>query len=444
MKSRKALKITCFCLESRKDKKTGLVKKDNVPILVDFKFDGQRAKYPIGYRIDLDNWNTEEQRVKRNNFNKYNDSASIINKRINHIEEHLPKIYNKAAELDRIITKKYLWEELLKIITKIENPKNDISENKKQKNLSDYIQLFIDEESKAKDWSESTIKKINTLKTHVSGYGRELYFNNITADFLQSYIDYQRNDLKLNNTTNLKYMKTFKWFLNWATKKKYNTNLEYKDFELKFKGTSTADYQTNVIFLSWEELQHFYNLDLSNNKRLEQVRDIYCFSCFTSLRYSDISNLKKSDFKTDDTDNTYIEFLTVKTNDKLTIELNKYALTIWEKYKDIDLKNNRAFPVASNQKYNAYLKEVAKLAGFNNNETIIEYRGNKRIEQTFEKWELLTTHTARKTFIINALYLGIQPDIIRSWTGHKDYRTMEVYTKIVDKQKRIEMNKFNK
>ena len=444
MKSRKALKITCFCLESRKDKKTGLVKKDNVPILVDFKFDGQRAKYPIGYRIDLNNWNTEEQRVKRNNFNKYNDSASIINKRINHIEEHLPKIYNKAAELDRIITKKYLWEELLKIITKIENPKNDISENKKQKNLSDYIQLFIDEESKAKDWSESTIKKINTLKTHVSGYGRELYFNNITAGFLQSYIDYQRNDLKLNNTTNLKYMKMFKWFLNWATKKKYNTNLEYKDFELKFKGTSTADYQTNVIFLSWEELQHFYNLDLSNNKRLEQVRDIYCFSCFTSLRYSDISNLKKSDFKTDDLNDTYIEFLTVKTNDKLTIELNKYALTIWEKYKDIDLKNNRAFPVASNQKYNAYLKEVAKLAGFNNNETIIEYRGNKRIEQTFEKWELLTTHTARKTFIINALYLGIQPDIIRSWTGHKDYRTMEVYTKIVDKQKRIEMNKFNK
>jgi integrase len=231
--------------------------------------------------------------------------------------------------------------------------------------------------------------------------------------------------------------------LNWATKKGYNTNLSYKTFEYKFKGTSTSDYQMNIIFLSWEELQHFYNLDLSKNKRLEQVRDIYCFCCFTSLRYSDIANLKKSDFKTDDTGNTYIEILTVKTDDKLNIELNKYALAIWEKYKDIDLKNNKAFPVTSNQKYNEYLKEAGKLAGFNNKETTIEYRGNKRIEQTFEKWELLTTHTARKTFIINALYLGIQPDIIRSWTGHKDHKTMEVYTKIVNTQKRISMNKFN-
>lgn len=231
--------------------------------------------------------------------------------------------------------------------------------------------------------------------------------------------------------------------MNWATKKGYNTNLSYKTFEYKFKGTSIADYQKNIIFLSWEELQHFNNLDLTKNKRLEQVRDIYCFCCFTSLRYSDIANLKKSDFKTDDTGSTYIEILTIKTDDKLIIELNKFALAIWNKYKEIDLKNNRAFPVTSNQKYNAYLKEAGKLAGFNNNETIIEYRGNKRIEKTFKKWELLTTHTARKTFIINALYLGIQPDIIRSWTGHKDHKTMEVYTKIVNKQKRISMNKFN-
>jgi hypothetical protein len=69
MKSRKALKITSFCLEQRKDKKTGLLKTENVPIIIDFKFDGQRVKYPIGYRIDFDKWNIEEQRVKRNNFN---------------------------------------------------------------------------------------------------------------------------------------------------------------------------------------------------------------------------------------------------------------------------------------------------------------------------------------------------------------------------------------
>ena len=74
---------------------------------------------------------------------------------------------------------------------------------------------------------------------------------------------------------------------------------------------------------------------------------------------------------------------------------------------------------------------------------LIEYRGNKRIEKTFKKWELITTHTARKTFIINALYLGVQPEIIRSWTGHKSHKTLELYIKIVSEQKRISMDKFN-
>jgi integrase len=466
MKSRKALQITSFCLEQRKDKKIiekiklskphlkpdelkKLIKdtvpkeKENVPILVDFKFDGQRAKYPIGYRIDFDKWNAQEQLVKRNNFNKNNDSASTINKRINDINEWLPKIYNEAVKLDIPITAKYLWDGLTKKIEKIDNLKDNSKGKDKHKTVTDYIQLFIDTESKAKDWSENTKKKLNTLKAHVSGYGRELYFKDITEDFLQSYITYQRNDLKLFNTTNLKYLSLFKWFMNWATKKEYNTNLSYKKFEYKFKGTSTGDFQKNIIFLSWEELQHLNNLDLSKSKHWERVRDIYCFCSFTSLRYSDVANLKKSDFKADDTGNTYIEIITVKTDDKLTIELNKYALAIWEKYKDIDLKNNKAFPVISNQKYNEYLKEVGKEAGFKNKETITKYKGNKRTEETFEKWELLTTHTARKNFIINALYLGIQPDIIRAWTGHKDHKTMEVYTKIVNKQKRISMNKFN-
>ena len=114
MKSRKTIKIFSFKLEKRKDKKvvdqtiksnqhlsekelkelikTLPNKEDNVPILVDFKFDGQRAIYPIGYRIDFDKWNDEEQRVKRNNLNQNNESAGTINKRINNIDEWLPKI----------------------------------------------------------------------------------------------------------------------------------------------------------------------------------------------------------------------------------------------------------------------------------------------------------------------------------------------------------------
>jgi len=89
------------------------------------------------------------------------------------------------------------------------------------------------------------------------------------------------------------------------------------------------------------------------------------------------------------------------------------------------------------------LKTAGKKAEFNSIETYIDYKGNKRIDTQYKKWELLSHHTARKTFIINALYLNIQPDVIMQWTGHKDHKTMAVYTKIVNEQKQLSMNKFN-
>lgn len=455
MKARKSLEIKRFKLEQRKNKNTGQVITDHVPILVEFKFDGQRVIYPIGYRIDSDKWNDEAGRVKNNNFNRDKTSAGTINKRINWIYELLPIIYNDAVDHNLTITKRYLWSELSKQLKKKEGI---IDENTAELNrpvsIPDYIQLFIDTESKRKNWTESTIKKIKTLKSHVEDYclknGRILQFPDITEDFFQNYIEYLQKEKKLNNTTNYKYMILFKWFMNWATKPKekngnkpYNTNLSYKNFEYKFKGTDIADFQKNIVFLSWSELQHFINFDFSGNKRLEQIRDVYCFCCLTGLRFSDVHNLKKSDFKADDSGNQYIEVLTIKTDDKLIIELNKYALAIWDKYKNIDLKNNRAFPVPSNQKFNKYIKEAGEKAEFNSIETNIEYKGNKRIETTYKKYQLLTHHTARKTFIINALYLGIQPAVIMKWTGHKDHKTMDFYTKIVNEQKQLSMNKFN-
>ena len=452
MKSRKPPKINCFKLERRKDKGTGVIITENVPILIDFRFEGHRAIYPIGYRIDSDKWNPETQRVKPNTFNKEKVKATTINKRINRIEEFLPKIYDEAVTLDKVITIKYLWSELTKKIEDLENTTDDTAEDmkegeQKQLSLVEYMKLFIDSESKAKDWSEAIIKKFKTLKSHIIDYNKKYrlkpYFDDITGDFLQNLIEYLRTEKKLNNNTNKKYLKMFIWFMNWATKKGYNTNLGYKTFEYKFKGTTTKDYQKNIVFLSWKELQHFINFDFSGNKRLEQIRDVYCFCCLTGLRFSDVHNLKKSDFKTDDEGNPYIEVTTIKTDDKLEIELNKYALAIWEKYKGIDLKNNRAFPVPTHQEFNRYLKTAGKKAEFNSIETYIDYKGNKRIDTQYKKWELLSHHTARKTFIINALYLNIQPDVIMQWTGHKDHKTMAVYTKIVNEQKQLSMNKFN-
>jgi len=148
MKARKNLEIKRFKLEQRKDKNTGILITDHVPILVEFKFDGQRVIYPIGYRIDSDKWNDEAGRVKNNNFNRDRTSAGTINKRIERISDLLPKIYSDAVKLDLTITKRYLWSELSKQLKGLEGIIDDKAEEKKadeKKPLTilEYFQLFI-------------------------------------------------------------------------------------------------------------------------------------------------------------------------------------------------------------------------------------------------------------------------------------------------------------
>ena len=133
----------------------------------------------------------------------------------------------------------------------------------------------------------------------------------------------------------------------------------------------------------------------------------------------------------------------MKTEDRLHIELNKYALQILDKYKNIHFPKGLALPVISNAKMNEYLKEAAEIAGIKEPVRIVFFKGNKRYENVLPKCELLTTHSGRKTFICNAIRLGIPTNVIMEWTGHSDYKAMKPYIKIVDAVKEENMSKFD-
>ena len=102
---------------------------------------------------------------------------------------------------------------------------------------------------------------------------------------------------------------------------------------------------------------------------------------------------------------------TVKTSDSLIIELNDHSKAILEKYKDVEFENDKALPVITNQKMNDYLKELAELAEINELVWQIYYKGNERIDEVTPKYALLGTHAGRRTFICNALALGIPPQV---------------------------------
>lgn len=197
--------------------------------------------------------------------------------------------------------------------------------------------------------------------------------------------------------------------------------------------------QKKVIFLTTDELTRIRTLSIPQSKQyLERVRDIFLFLCFSGLRYSDIANLKRSDIKPD-----HMEITTMKTADSLSIELNAQTKAILEKYADIQFKNDRVLPIITNQKFNTYLKELAQIAGIDEPVRETYYKGNERIDIVTPKYALLGSHTGRRTFICNALALGIPPQVVMKWTGHSDYKAMKPYIDIADDIKAAAMTRFD-
>ena len=308
---------------------------------------------------------------------------------------------------------------------------------------------FVAECSKQNDWSSSTLKKFATVKKHIATFDPNTTFESWTERHFNEYIDYLRSDKDMRNTSIAKLIKFLKWFLRWANRKGYHQNTAYDSWANRKGYHQITAYDKfmpkmksapkKVIFLTRNELDKIRACQIPAAKQyLERVRDVLLFCCFTGLRHSDVYNLKRSDVKEE-----HIEITTIKTADSLIIELNDHSKAILEKYKDIPFQNNKALPVVSNQKMNEYLKELGELAEIDEPVRETYYKGNERIDEVTPKYALLSTHTGRRTFICNALALGIPVQVVMKWTGHSDYKAMKPYIDIADDIKIQAMNKFN-
>ena len=284
------------------------------------------------------------------------------------------------------------------------------------------------------DWTHSTFEKFAAVKNHLKNFRSELSFDFFDEEGLTEYVQYLREVREMRNSTIGKQLSFLKWFLRWSFKQELHQNNAYDTFKPKLKDT-----QKKIIFLTWEELNRLREFKIPPTKQaLERVRDVFLFQCFTGLRYSDVFNLRRSDIKGD-----HIEVTTVKTSDSLIIELNDHSRAILEKYKDVEFENDKALPVITNQKMNDYLKELAELAEINEPVRQTYYKGNEQIDEVTPKYALLGTHAGRRTFICNALALGIPPQVVMKWTGHSDYKAMKPYIDIADDIKANAMSKFN-
>ena len=415
-----------FALESRK--KNGVPVIENVPIRMRVIFASQRIEFTTGYRIDAAKWDADKQRVKNGCTNKLKQSASDINTDLLRYYTIMQEVFKEYEVKDIMPTPQEIKDSFNNKV----NPTEKVQEE--QKGFWEIFNEFVSECGKQNNWTDSTYEKFAAVKNHIKEFRAEPTFVYFDEEGLNNYVDFLRKTKDMRNSTIGKQLGFLKWFIRWAFKKGYHQNIAFETFKPKLKNTPKK-----VIFLTWDELNKLKACNIPQNKQyLERVRDVFLFCCFTGLRYSDVYNLRTSDVKAD-----HIEITTVKTADSLVIELNNHSKAILEKYKDVHFEGNKVLPVISNQKMNDYLKELGELAEINEPIRETYYKGNQRIDEVTPKYALLGTHAGRRTFICNALALGIPAQVVMKWTGHSDYKAMKPYIDIADDIKANAMSRFN-
>ncbi len=419
-----------FSLEKRK--KNGKPVIDNVPIRMRVIYNHNRIEFTTGYRIDTVKWDEDKQRVKNGCTNKLKQTASEINSDLLKYYADIQDIFKEFEVIDVIPTPDQLKISFNNRLKK--NPPQEPVPEEQSISFWDTFKEFIKECGVQNNWTDATYEKFAATKRHLQDFAMNLTFEVLDESKLTEYVTFLRDKKNLRNSTIGKQIGFLKWFLRWSKKKGYNTNTAFETFKPKLKTT-----QKKVIFLTWAELTKLREYEIPETKKyLDRVRDVFLFQCFTGLRYSDVFNLKRCDIK-----GNHIEVTTIKTADSLIIELNNHSKTILDKYKNVHFEQDKVLPVITNQKMNDYLKELAELAEINEPVRETYYKGNQRIDETTPKYALLGTHAGRRTFICNALSLGIPAQVVMKWTGHSDYKAMKPYIDIADDIRANAMDKFN-
>ena len=454
---------------------------ENVLITMRVTYLSMRLEFSTGYHIDALRWDQNAERAI--GPNRDGQSADEINGGIMRLARNIRDAARMFEEMEKVptldqfretfekiraeeqqhIADKKLSLEVVKTAsenqdTRLSKQDNIVSKQKINKNYESksktdikkslgFFEVFHEFErsnSRLHDWTESTFKKYKTLRNNLidmRDYKRNagLKFFDFTFDYfdeygLQDFIDFLRDNKNYMNSSVTKNLSLIKVVIRWAYRRGFHNNNKFETFKPKMKTT-----QKKVVFLTKAELDQIENADLPETKLyLYRVRDVFLFQCYSGLRYSDVANLKRCDVHDD-----FFEITTVKTCDSLRIELNKHSKAILDKYKMYDFPKGKALPVISNQRMNEYVHELCKEAKIDEPVRQTYYKGNERIDVVRPKHELVGTHTGRRTFICNALGMGIPPQVVMKWTGHSGYKAMSPYIDVADNMKAEQMKKFN-
>lgn len=395
--------ITHFYLPKNKRLKSG-----EVPVYCRITLNGNRATFSTGIYVLEDSWNKKTKQVVSTD-----KSAQLNNSQLFKIQEKVQHTYFKLESLNKEITATLLVDNLL-------------NRKKKEEKAKSLFTLFEIHNKKVKslvpsEYAPGTYERYCTSLKHIRDFVTIKYkvtdfaLKDVDHEFITEFDYYLRATRKCNNNSTVKYLKNFKKIIrialanNWIDKDPF---INYKNkLEKVDRGYLTVDELNRLC------QKHFTII------RLEQVKDLFLFQCFTGLAYIDAQKITTEHLVKDENGVAWIRTRRTKTDTAINIPLLPKAAEIVKKYNGLN-KNGQLLPMLSNQKVNAYLKEIADLCGIEKN---------------------LSSHLARHTFATTVtLAHGVSIESVSKMLGHTNLNTTKIYARMLDSRVLEEMQLLSK
>lgn len=367
-----------------------------MPIYMRIKVNGKSAEISVNRKASPDRWCSKSHRE-----NGTKDSTKGLNSYLDDLQRKLAEVHLKLMNERKKVTALSLKNKFL--------DRNDkdyfILELLKAHNAEMEAMLGV-------EFEPNTLKGYKTSLGHLQNYVKTKYkkadleIDQLDYSFIRDYDYYLKKEAKCLPVTVAKYIKHLKKIVNHCLKTKVLKENPFSEYKPKVKIRERD-------FLTQDQLDRIITTEIEC-QRVEQVRDIFVFCCYTGLSYADVKKLSRNEIEPGIDGEQWIMTIRKKTQTSSNIPLLKPALAIIEKYKDHPRCENDGIvlPVLSNQKMNSYLKEIAKDCDIIQN---------------------LTFHLARHTFATTiTLTNGVPIESVSKMLGHLDIKTTQHYAKVID------------
>ncbi len=378
------------------------------PLYMRITVDGKRSELSVKRKINPEKWNSQAGKMKGTT-----QEIRELNRFMDHTRAKVNMIYDRLMEEGLEVTPLLIKNAFLG------KSKTSIMTLDIFKDHNDKIAQLV-----GKEYAPGTIERYCTAKKHVEEYINKEYkvkdipIKKVDHAFIDGFEYYLKTERDCAHNTAVKYITNFKKIVRIA----FANDWIQKDPFLHWKGRLKI---VDREYLTESEIQQMLEKEISN-ARLDQVKDIFLFSCFTGLAYADVKKLSNDNVVLGIDGEKWIKIKRSKTDTRSNIPILPSAQAIIDKYAEHPgvLNGDRLLPVLSNQKMNAYLKEIADLCGIKKN---------------------LTYHLARHTFATTiTLTNGVSIESVSKMLGHKSLKTTQHYAKILDRKVSDDMKMLRK